>query len=54
MDENAYLEDLAGRPLPRRVLGYMRLTGPGYVQSALTLGGGSVASCVVLGALLGY
>lgn len=54
MDEAAYLADLSQKPLGKRVFGYFRLTGPGYMQSAMTLGGGSVASCVLLGALLGY
>ena len=36
------------------MLGYSRVTGPGYMQSAMTLGGGTVASCAVLGAMFGY
>jgi len=54
MDEKETL--LRARELPplKRVRLYLRLTGPGYLQSAMTLGGGSVASCVVMGSLLGY
>ena len=54
MDMDERLDELANQPLTTRLLGYIKLTGPGYMQSAMTLGGGSVASCVLLGALLGY
>lgn len=54
MDERQYLKELQGQPAGKRMWGYLRLSGPGYVQSAMTLGGGSVASCVVMGSLLGY
>lgn len=54
MDERAYLLELGRRPLLGRIGGYFRLSGPGYLQSAMTLGGGSVASCVVMGSLVGY
>ncbi len=33
---------------------YLRLSGPGWLQSALTLGGGSLASSLFLGALAGF
>jgi len=45
---------LLNKPFGARVAGYLKLTGPGYMQSAMTLGGGSVASCAVLGSLFGY
>ncbi|MDY6069361.1 MAG: hypothetical protein SPI34_06530, partial [Opitutales bacterium] len=32
---------------------YMRLSGPGWLQSALTLGGGSLASSMYLGVIGG-
>ncbi len=54
MDENAYLAELTRKPFMTRIAGYFRLSGPGYMQSAMTLGAGSMASCVVLGSLLGY
>ncbi|MEW6071982.1 MAG: divalent metal cation transporter [Planctomycetota bacterium] len=47
-------EDLEFLPLGRRLRRYWRLTGPGYMQSAMTLGAGTIASCAVLGSLLGY
>ena len=48
------IQHLVGKPLRARLIGYMKLSGPGYMQSAMTLGGGSVASCAVLGSLFGY
>jgi len=33
---------------------YVRLSGPGWLQSAITLGGGSLASSLYLGVLCGY
>jgi len=54
MDEQAYLKELATKPLGQRLRGYTRLSGPGYMQSAMTLGGGTVASCVLMGSMLGY
>ena len=50
-------DGLAGvldKPLHRRLWVYSRMTGPGYMQSAMTLGGGSVAACVYFGSLAGY
>lgn len=53
-DERTYLQELAAKPFSGRIWGYMRLSGPGYMQSALTLGGGSIAACVTFGSILGY
>lgn len=36
------------------ILTYGKLSGPGWLQSALTLGGGSLASSLYLGVLAGY
>jgi len=33
---------------------YVRLSGPGWLQSAVTLGGGSLSSCMYLGVLVGF
>ena len=38
-NEEAVLDEINQRPLFGRMLGYMKFTGPGYLQSALTLGG---------------
>ena len=54
MDEKQYLSELAAQPVRKRIWGYVRLTGPGYMQSALTLGGGTMAACVWFGAMGGY
>ena len=36
------------------IISYLRLSGPGWLQSALTLGGGSLGSSLYLGVLAGY
>lgn len=48
------IQSLLDKPLGARLLGYFRMSGPGYLQSAMTLGGGSIASCAALGSLFGY
>jgi manganese transport protein len=48
------VEDLAGRPLGERLRAYARLTGPGYMQSAMTLGAGTISACVLMGSVYGY
>lgn len=45
---------LMGQHVLRRIAGYLRMCGPGYMQSAMTLGASSIASCVLYGALMGY
>lgn len=52
--ERAALERLAERPFPARLGAYARLLGPGYLQSAMTLGGGTVSSALFAGAVFGY
>jgi Mn2+/Fe2+ NRAMP family transporter len=41
-------------PPLRRALGYFRLMGPGYLQSAMTLGGGTAFASIFAGAAFGY
>ena len=53
--EKARLREIDGHPgLLRRWRGYWSLTGPGWVQSALTLGAGSAGSSIYAGAVFGY
>ena len=52
--EVAALQALEQRPWPERVLGYLKRTGPGLLQSAMTLGAGSAVASVVAGASFGY
>ncbi|MGE5294096.1 MAG: divalent metal cation transporter, partial [Solirubrobacterales bacterium] len=33
---------------------FLRLSGPGWLQSGITLGGGSLSSCLYLGTLVGF
>jgi len=53
--EKARLREIDSRPGRwRRWRGYWSLSGPGWVQSALTLGAGSSASSIFAGAVYGY
>jgi len=53
--EKARLREIAARRgLWRRWRGYWSLSGPGWVQSALTLGAGSAGSSIFAGAVFGY
>ena len=48
------LADLDARPFLPRVGGYLRFMGPGAMQSAMTLGGGSAFAAIFSGAAFGY
>ncbi|QDV63492.1 divalent metal cation transporter [Crateriforma conspicua] len=52
--EIAELERLNGLPFASSALGYIKRTGPGLLQSAMTLGAGSAAASVIAGASFGY
>ena len=53
-EERGYLAGLEGQPALTRARGYLRLLGPGFLQSAMTLGGGTAASALYAGAVFGY
>ena len=48
------LDGIGEKPLGHRLWTYTRLSGPGWLQSAITLGGGSLASSLFLGMLAGF
>ncbi len=52
--EVAALDALEGKPLLAKASGYIKRTGPGLLQSAMTLGAGSAAASVMAGASFGY
>jgi len=52
--ELAELEALDARPFLPRTLGYLGRMGPGYMQSAMTLGGGTAFASIFAGAAFGY
>ena len=52
--EEEQLQRLETQPLTARVRGYLKLTGPAWMQSAMTLGAGSAVASVVAGASFGY
>ena len=53
-EEKKYLSDAEAAGLFSRLGAYVKLSGPGWLQSAITLGGGSLASSLFLGVLAGY
>ena len=52
--ERNYLIKAEASGFSSRILAYTKLSGPGWLQSAITLGGGSLASSLFLGVLAGY
>jgi manganese transport protein len=52
--EKAELAALAHKGLLGRWRGYFRMSGPGWMQSAMTLGGGSAMASLFAGAMLQY
>lgn len=53
--ETALLSEINARPKPwQRWGGYFKLSGPGWIQSALTLGAGTAGSSIFAGAVHGY
>ena len=52
--EEEYLQDLEAQPFGKKIKGYFKMTGPAWMQSAMTLGAGSAAASVVAGAFFGY
>lgn len=52
--ERAQLAAVATQGLPTRLRTYASLIGPGYLQSAMTLGGGTATAALFSGAVFGY
>lgn len=54
-NEISFLEEVNSRPhYWQRWRGYMKLSGPGWIQSAVTLGAGSAGASIFAGAVYGY
>jgi Mn2+/Fe2+ NRAMP family transporter len=54
LNESQQLQALAGKPVLQRIPTYLRLSGPGWLQGAMTLGGGSAITSLTIGAVYGY
>ena len=52
--EREALRRTEGLPFGARLRAQLRLLGPGYLQSAMTLGGGSSTAAIFAGAVFGY
>ena len=48
------IQSIQSRGFLGRLAGYSKLTGPGWVQAAVTLGGGSLVGALYLGIIGGY
>jgi manganese transport protein len=48
------LRAIAARPALQRIPTYLRLSGPGWLQGAMTLGGGSAITSLTIGGVYGY
>ncbi|MEW6358264.1 MAG: divalent metal cation transporter [Planctomycetota bacterium] len=53
-EEKQWLQDLEGKGVLTRWRGYLSRMGPGWMQSAVTLGGGSAGASLFAGGFLGY
>ena len=49
-----HIKSIQSRGFFGRLTGYAQLTGPGWLQAAVTLGGGSLAGALYLGVIAGY
>jgi Mn2+/Fe2+ NRAMP family transporter len=54
VEDARILRSVEGAPLGKRLRTYLGLGGPGWLQSALTLGGGSLTGSLYLGVLAGF
>lgn len=54
LDEAAELAQVNRRPFLKRLGYYSKKSGPGWLQAAITLGGGSLAGAMYLGVFMGY
>lgn len=52
--EEQTLADIAAKPAIKRIPSYVKLSGPGWLQGAMTLGGGSAITSLTIGAVYGY
>lgn len=53
-EESVVLRELAAKPALLRIPSYLRLSGPGWLQGAMTLGGGSAITSLTIGGVYGY
>lgn len=48
------IKEIQGKSTVGKILGYAKLSGPGWLQGAITLGGGSLAGALYLGVVAGF
>ena len=52
--ELTVIESVSDAPALKKFFAYAKLSGPGWLQGAITLGGGSLAGALYLGVVSGY
>ncbi len=52
--ERAWLAEVSKKPWIQRKFAFLSRGGPGYLQAALTLGGGTASACILSGAAFDY
>ncbi|MBN2091119.1 hypothetical protein JW964_16010, partial [candidate division KSB1 bacterium] len=52
--EYELLSGVQGKPWTTRFRAYLKFLGPGFLQSAMTLGGGTASACLLAGSMYGY
>src|SRR5690554_664648 len=53
-DFDDLVDEANAAPLPLKLAMWTRMSGPGWLQGAITLGGGSLAGSLYLGVIMGY
>lgn len=53
-NQRELLNSVQGKPLIVRIRAYLKFLGPGFLQSAMTLGGGTASACLLAGSTYGY
>ncbi len=54
MEFDDLVDEANAAPLPKKLVMWTRMSGPGWLQGAITLGGGSLAGSLYLGVIMGY
>ncbi len=54
MNEDQFLQDTSSLSFFKKLALYTRLSGPGWIQAAVTLGGGTLVGALYLGVIGGY
>ena len=54
VSEAVNMAQISALPGPARAMSYLKMSGPGWLQGAMTLGGGSAVASLTIGGVYGY